>query len=99
MSYDVQRCKDMSVKLTCCRKCAANQPAIQDTIEQLQQEYPEDLRVVQVKCMAACRHAPSIMVDYDFYPNVTPQELYERTVEKLALETSLVTEQVDVTFS
>jgi NADH:ubiquinone oxidoreductase subunit E len=65
----------------------------------LQGEHPDDLRVVEVKCMAACRQSPAVMVDYDFYPNVTPEELYGVVNAKLATETPLATELEDMLVS
>lgn len=90
----------MSVRLTCCGKCGMCDSAFRDTIDRLQQEHPDDLRVVQLKCMAACKQAPAVMIDYDFYPNVTPEELEEHINEKLTSTTPLYDEtssmEVDV---
>lgn len=89
----------MSVRLTCCKKCRLNNPEISDAIEKLEHDNPDDLRVVEVKCMAACRQAPAIMVEYDFYPNVTSEELCEVVLSKLTTDTPLETEQTDVMVS
>jgi len=70
-------------------------PNFSDVIERLEEDNPDDLRVVEIKCMAACRQAPAVMVDYDFYPNVTSEELCEVVRSKLTTDTPLATEQPD----
>lgn len=77
----------MSLRLTCCGKCGARFCNVKQTIEQLQEEHPDDLRVVEVACMAACREAPAIMLDYDFYPHVTPETLYDEVCSRLTTDT------------
>jgi NADH:ubiquinone oxidoreductase subunit E len=47
------------------------------SIAQLRAEFPE-LAVVELDCMAACDEVPAVMIEYDFYPQVTPHELIQR---------------------
>ena len=54
-----------------------SRPEIVQTIDQLKCEYADDLAVVELNCMAACEDVPAVMLEYDYYPQVTPQELYE----------------------
>ncbi len=78
----------MSLRLTCCGRCGKHFPKVKETIERLQEEHPDDVRVVELKCMAACRQAPAVMVDYDFYPQVDADELYAEVNTRLADSTA-----------
>lgn len=86
-----KRERGMALRLTCCGQCGACFSKLTSTIEQLQSEYRDDLRVVEVECMAACNEAPAVMLDYDFYPHVTPDELYQEVSSRLLTETHTTT--------
>lgn len=52
-------------------------------VSQLQGEYPHELAVVPMSCIAACDASPAVILEYDFYPNITPTELYRRVHDQL----------------
>jgi NADH:ubiquinone oxidoreductase subunit E len=54
------------------------------TLNKLKQEYPNELRMVPLECMAACDEAPVAMVEYDFFSRIVPQDFYEYVKTKLA---------------
>ncbi len=54
------------------------------TLNQLKQEYPDDLRMVPLECMAACDEAPVAMVEYDFFSRIVPKEFYDYVKSRLA---------------
>ncbi len=53
-------------------------------VTRLRSEYPDTLHIVELRCMAACDDVPAVMIEYDYYPRITPQELYQRIVALLA---------------
>jgi NADH:ubiquinone oxidoreductase subunit E len=65
----------MPIQLTMCRLCTRSRPDFLRTVAKLVKEHPDDLFVVELDCMAACDDVPAIMVEYDYHPQVTPQEL------------------------
>jgi len=67
----------MPIQLTICSLCTCSRPEIMHSIAQLRAEFPE-LAVVELDCMAACDEVPAVMIEYDFYPQVTPHELIQR---------------------
>jgi NADH:ubiquinone oxidoreductase subunit E len=71
----------MAVRLTLCAFCTQSRPEISRTIERLQCHYADDVNVVALRCMAACDDVPAVMIDYDYFPRITPQELWQRIAD------------------
>jgi len=74
----------MPIQLTLCSLCTRSRPEIVRSIAQLIAEFPHDLAIVEVECMAACDEVPAVMIEYDFYPQVTPSELIQRVRAEFA---------------
>ncbi|OAN37102.1 hypothetical protein A6A03_05520 [Chloroflexus islandicus] len=71
------------VELTVCRLCARSRPDIWQTLARLRTAHPNELHIVELDCMAACDDVPAIMIEYDYYPRVTPQQLIELIESRL----------------
>ena len=74
----------MSVQLTLCRLCIRSRPEFLRALANLAATYPDDLIVQELDCMAACDEVPAIMVETDFYPQVSPSDLVALVREHLA---------------
>ena len=70
----------MILNLVYCKNCASC-PFL-NMVDKLEHEYPGDLQVTELDCIAACDTPPSVILEYDFYPNITPDELYRRVHEQ-----------------
>jgi NADH:ubiquinone oxidoreductase subunit E len=68
----------MPIQLTLCRLCSRSRPAFLAALRQLAADYPDDLIVVELECMAACDDVPAVMIETDYFPQVTPDELMDR---------------------
>ncbi len=73
----------MTILLTICSYCAQSRPDFLRTVDKLKHEFAENLRVNAVDCMAACDDAPAVMVEYDYIPRVSPEELHKRIEQRL----------------
>lgn len=65
----------MPVQLTMCRFCIRSRPEVQRTVAQLVKEFPNQIEVEELDCIAACDDVPAIMIETDYYPQVAPCEL------------------------
>lgn len=65
----------MPVQLTICRLCIRSRPDVFTTVLQLAEAFPDDLIVVELECMAACDDVPAVMIETDYFPQVTPCRL------------------------
>lgn len=72
----------MPVQLTICRLCIGSRPDVLRAVAQLAADYPDELVVVELECMAACDDVPAVMLETDYFPKVSPRSL-ERTVREL----------------
>ncbi|WP_298816036.1 NAD(P)H-dependent oxidoreductase subunit E [Chloroflexus sp.] len=72
-----------NVELTVCRLCARSRPDIWQTLARLRAAHPGELQIVELDCMAACDDVPAIMIDYDYYPRITPQQLIQLIESRL----------------
>ncbi|MDN5273618.1 NAD(P)H-dependent oxidoreductase subunit E [Chloroflexus sp. MS-CIW-1] len=72
-----------AVELTVCRLCARSRPDIWKTLARLRAAHPHELCIVELDCMAACDDVPAIMIDYDYVPRITPQQLIELVEARL----------------
>jgi hypothetical protein len=68
----------MPIEITFCRLCSRSRPAFLAAVRQLAAEHPNDLIIVELECMAACDDVPAVMIETDYYPQVTPNELIAR---------------------
>lgn len=68
----------MPLRLTLCNLCAQSRPEILQMVECLLREHSGVVQVISLNCMAACDDAPAVMIETDYFPRITPQELYER---------------------
>lgn len=76
----VESYKPMILNLVYCKNCSNY--AFSHMIHKLEDEYADDLKVTELDCMAACDTPPSVMLEYDFYASITPDELYDRVHEQ-----------------
>lgn len=74
----------MPVQLVICRLCSQSRPDFLQAVAQLTSAFPDELLVVDLECMAACDDVPAVMLDTDYYPQVTPCDL--QRVVKLRLQ-------------
>jgi NADH:ubiquinone oxidoreductase subunit E len=65
----------MSLQLTMCRLCTRSRPEFLRAVNQIAAAYPHDLLIVELECMAACDDVPAIMLETDYYPQISPQSL------------------------
>lgn len=65
----------MPVQLTMCRFCAQSRPEFLQMIARLAAEYPDELVVEELECMAACDDVPAIMLETDYHPQLSPTDL------------------------
>ena len=72
----------MAIQLTVCSLCLERNPETQQAIEQLQDELGEGLQVISLPCMAACDHAPAALIDYDYFPSLSPQLLRRAVLDR-----------------
>ncbi len=72
-----------AVELTICRLCSRSRPDIRQALARLKAAHPNDLCIVELDCMAACDDVPAIMLEYDYVPRVTPQQLIELVETRL----------------
>ncbi|MBP1465572.1 NAD(P)H-dependent oxidoreductase subunit E [Candidatus Chloroploca sp. M-50] len=73
----------MPVQLTMCRFCIRSRPEVQRTVAQLVKEFPNQVEVEELDCMAACDDVPAIMIETDYHPQVAPCELARLIRERL----------------
>jgi NADH-quinone oxidoreductase subunit E len=73
-----------TLQISYCGHCADFSPAFKRMMVKLQQEYPDQLRMTRLECMAACDRGPVMMIEYDYYDRVTPDRLYELVTSRLA---------------
>jgi NADH:ubiquinone oxidoreductase subunit E len=65
----------MPLQLTMCRLCSLSRPEFRRTVDRLTTEYRAELEVVELECMAACDDVPAVMIECDYYPQVSPSDL------------------------
>lgn len=75
---------EMPVQVTFCRLCSRSRPAFLAALQRLAVDYPDDLIVVELECMAACDDVPAVMLDTDYFPQVTPDDLVARIRARMA---------------
>ncbi len=73
----------MSLLLTYCENCMRSMPAFLQAIHDLQTEYPDDLCVVELGCMAACDVAPAVVLEDSYMPHTTIAALQNELDEYL----------------
>lgn len=73
----------MPVELTICRLCIGSRPDVRETVARLASAYPGQLLVVELECMAACDDVPAVMLETDYFPQVTPCSLLTVVRERL----------------
>lgn len=65
----------MPVELIMCRLCSRSRPEFLRAIAQLSADYPDDLLIRELECMAACDDVPAVMLETDYFPRIPPCEL------------------------
>ena len=73
----------MPVQLTICRLCIGSRPDVLQEVARLSAAFPDELLVVELDCMAACDDVPAVMVETDYYPQVSPCSLSVAVRERL----------------
>lgn len=76
----------MPLRLTLCKLCTKSRPAFARMVEQLRCEYEPELVVIELECMAACDDVPAVMLELDYFPQLSPQELRAHVTELLEAE-------------
>lgn len=72
----------VTIHLTFCSNCAQNMPEFLDVIARLQQQYTDDLCIIETGCMAACDAAPAVLLDDHYLPEVNLARLEELVCEQ-----------------
>lgn len=65
----------MSIQLTMCRLCTHSRPEFRRAVDRLLTTFPNELRLEELECMAACDDVPAVMIETDYYPQVTAADL------------------------
>lgn len=52
-------------------------------VAELAATYPAELLVVELDCMAACDDVPAVMLETDYFPQVTPCRLDQVVRERI----------------
>lgn len=73
----------MSLTVTFCTLCTAQYYPLMQTLHNLQCEYPDELFIVELNCMAACEDVPAMLIESEYLPRITPETLYERVRAQL----------------
>ncbi len=73
----------MKLQLVYCSFCALHNRDFIEVLERLQQRYPHDLSVVELTCMAACDDSPAVLINDQYYPGITPEELLKLVQSRL----------------
>lgn len=73
----------MPLDLIFCRQCAISRPNFLATVKRLATTHPQDIRLVELDCMAACDDVPAAMIDTDYFPRVNPREFEREVLERL----------------
>lgn len=74
----------MPIEITFCALCTRSRPEFLDIVDQLRYEYPDDLCIVTLNCMAACDDVPAVMINIDYRPRITPDDLYNTIKAQIA---------------
>jgi NADH:ubiquinone oxidoreductase subunit E len=74
----------MPVQLTICRLCIGSRPDVLEEVARLSAAFPDELLVVELDCMAACDDVPAVMVETDYFPQVSPCGLSAAVREQLS---------------
>lgn len=73
----------MPVQLTVCRLCIGSRPDVFKAVSKLLAAFPDQLIVVELECMAACDDVPAVMLEADYFPQVSPCSLEQAVKERL----------------
>jgi hypothetical protein len=73
----------MPVELTICRLCIGSRPDVFETVARLAAAFPDQLLVVELECMAACDDVPAVMLETDYFPQVSPCSLAHAVEERI----------------
>ena len=65
----------MPIQLMLCSLCTQSRPDFLRTLARLIAEYPHELCVVELECMAACDDVPAIMLETDYHPQLSAADL------------------------
>lgn len=76
----------MPLQMTMCQLCTRSRPEFHCAVARLAADYPQDLQIVELDCMAACDDVPAVMLETDYYPQVTAAELCELVRHAIAAE-------------
>lgn len=75
----------MPLEMMICRLCARSRPDFLRTVRQLAANHPGELLVVELECMAACDDVPAMMLETDYYPQVSAQEVIRLVQRQLQM--------------
>ncbi|MFV9504975.1 MAG: NAD(P)H-dependent oxidoreductase subunit E [Oscillochloridaceae bacterium umkhey_bin13] len=65
----------MPIQLTMCRLCTRSRPEFRRAVDRLLATFPEELYLEELECMAACDDVPAVMIETDYYPQVSSNDL------------------------
>jgi NADH:ubiquinone oxidoreductase subunit E len=74
----------MPLQMTMCRLCTRSRPEFLCAVAELAADYPQELEIVELDCMAACDDVPAVMLEIDYYPQIAPCELRELVRREIA---------------
>jgi hypothetical protein len=73
----------MALYVTLCRTCTRSRPELSRMVSQLIGAYAHELVIVELECMAACDDMPALMLDAEYFPEITAEELERAVCERL----------------
>ena len=76
----------MPLQMTMCRLCTRSRPEFLCAVAELAADYPRELEIVELDCMAACDDVPAVMLETDYYPQIAPADLIKTVRRELAAE-------------
>lgn len=73
----------MPLQLTMCRLCSRSRPEFVWAVARLIEQFPAELVLEELDCMAACDDVPAVMLDLDYFPQIGPCQLERLVSERL----------------
>lgn len=73
----------MPLDLIFCRQCARSRPTFLATLKRLAATHPQDIRLVELDCMAACDDVPAAMIETEYFPRANPREFEQEVLKRL----------------
>lgn len=82
----------MPLDLIMCRHCVLSRPDFIATVKRLRKAFPNDIRVVELECMAACDDVPAVMIETDYFPRINYREFEREVLRRIRAAQGVVNE-------